>query len=150
MKIALDTSILAYAEGAGEDARCTSARALLEDLAASEALIPAQVMGELYRVLTGRLKRDAAVVRSALLDWSDAYPVGDSSWPAFQAAIDLACNHQMQIWDGLILSVAAENRCRLLLSEDLQHGFIWRGVTVINPFEHVRHPLLLAACSSNS
>ncbi len=150
MKIALDTNILAYAEGAGDVARCAAARALIEDLAASEVLIPAQAMGELYRVLTGKLRRDAETVRSALLDWSDAYEVADSTWPIFQAAIDLACDHRLQIWDGLMLSVAAENRCRLLLSEDLQHGFTWRGVTVINPFEHPQHPLLLAACSSNS
>ena len=150
MKIALDTTIVAYAEGAGDDARCAAARTLLADLASSEVLIPAQVLGELYRVLTGKLRRDPEALRTALLDWSDAYEVVDSTWPIFQAAIDLACDHQMQIWDGLILSVAAENRCRLLLSEDLQHGFTWRGVTVINPFEHARHPLLLAACSSNS
>jgi len=30
--------------------------------------------------------------------------------------------------------VAADAGCRLLLSEDLQHGFTWRGVTVVNPF----------------
>ena len=120
MKIALDTNVLAYAEGAGDDTRCASARALLGDLASSEVMIPAQALGELYRVLTGKLKRDAETVRTALLDWSDGY------------------------------EVAAENRCRLLLSEDLQHGFTWRGVTVINPFEHVAHPLLLAACSSNT
>lgn len=150
MRIALDTNILAYAEGAGDDTRCTAARVLLGRLSASEVMIPAQALGELYRILTGKLKRDAETVRTALLDWSDAYEVADSTWPIFQAAIDLACDHRLQIWDGLILSVAAENRCRLLLSEDLQHGFTWRGVTVINPFEHGQHPLLLAACSSNS
>jgi len=46
------------------------------------------------------------------------------------------------VWDALILSVAAENRCRLLLSEDLQDGFTWRGVTVANPFAMPLHPLL--------
>ncbi|WP_205963481.1 PIN domain-containing protein [Roseicella aquatilis] len=29
---------------------------------------------------------------------------------------------------------AAEAECRLLLSEDIQDGFTWRGVTVRNPF----------------
>jgi hypothetical protein len=28
--------------------------------------------------------------------------------------------------------------CRLLLSEDLQEGFPWRGVTVTNPFAQTR------------
>ena len=52
MKIALDTNVLAYAEGAGDDTRCASARALLGDLASSEVMIPALALGELYRVLT--------------------------------------------------------------------------------------------------
>ena len=30
---------------------------------------------------------------------------------------------------------------RLLLSEDLQDGFTWRGVTVANPFAAQQHPL---------
>jgi len=49
----------------------------------------------------------------------------------------------MQIWDALILAVAAENRCRLLLSEDLHDGFIWRGVTVVDPFDGTEHAHLL-------
>jgi hypothetical protein len=32
----------------------------------------------------------------------------------------------------------------LLLSEDLQEGFTWRGVTVTNPFASALHPLLAA------
>ncbi|MCA7120267.1 MAG: hypothetical protein LGL72_12845 [Acidibrevibacterium sp.] len=34
--------------------------------------------------------------------------------------------------------------CRLLLSEDLQEGFTWAGVTVVNPFSSPRHALLNA------
>jgi predicted nucleic acid-binding protein len=34
----------------------------------------------------------------------------------------------------LILAVAASHGCRLLISEDFQEGFTWRGVTVVNPF----------------
>lgn len=146
MRVALDTDILTYAEGAGDEARCNAARNLLVALSACDVLVPAQALGELYRVLTGKLRRAGDTVRTALLDWSDAYEIADSTWPAFQAAIDLASDHRLQIWDGLMLAVAAENRCRMLLSEDLQHGFTWRGVTVVNPFEHARHPLLVAAC----
>jgi len=40
------------------------------------------------------------------------------------------------------MAVAAENSCRMLLSEDLQNGFIWRGVTVVNPFAAPSSPLL--------
>jgi predicted nucleic acid-binding protein len=58
------------------------------------------------------------------------------------AAADLATDHQFSIWDAVILSVASQSGCRLLLSEDLQDGFTWGGVTVANPFAARRHALL--------
>ena len=50
----------------------------------------------------------------------------------------------MPIRDALILSVAADQRCRLLLSQDLPHGFTWRSVTVLDPFRTPQHALLAA------
>jgi predicted nucleic acid-binding protein len=58
------------------------------------------------------------------------------------AAADLATDHQLSIWDAIILSAASQAGCRLLLSEDLQDGFTWGGVTVVNPFSAPRHLLL--------
>ena len=58
--------------------------------------------------------------------------------------MDLAVHHVLSIWDAVILSAAAAAGCRLLLSEDLQDGFTWNGVTVVNPFPGRRHPLLAA------
>ena len=142
MRIALDTNILAYAEGAGDKARCKAARTLIAWLPVESILLPAQTLGELYRVLTGKTKRKAAPARKAILSWADSFEVADSTWTAFQSALDLSVDHQLQIWDALILSVAAENHCRLLLSEDLQDGFTWRGVTVLDPFAASENPLL--------
>ena len=42
------------------------------------------------------------------------------------------------------MAAAGEAGCRLLLSEDLQDGFTWSGVTVVNPFAKNRHPILTA------
>lgn len=145
MRIALDTNILAYAEGLGDKARCKMARTLIERLPVESVLLPAQTLGELYRVLTSKAKRKASPARTAILGWADSFAVADSTWASFQSALDLACDHQMQIWDALILSVSAENRCRLLLSEDLHDGFTWRGITVLNPFTSPEHPLLASA-----
>lgn len=134
MRAALDTNILAYAEGVGDQNRCTSAIKLIEQLPVEAVLLPAQTLGELYRVLTGKANRSADTAKQAILGWADSFGVADSSWNAFQAALDLSADHGLQIWDALILSVAAENRCRLLVTEDMHHGFTWRGVTVVNPF----------------
>ena len=142
MRVALDTNILAYAEGMGDKVRCLAAVTLIEQLPAELILLPAQTMGELYRVLTGKANRGTVDAQEAILAWSDSFEVADSSWEAFQSAFDLAADHGLQIWDALILSVAAENHCRLLLSEDFQNGFTWRGVTIVNPFLALRSPLL--------
>jgi len=142
MRVALDTNILAYAEGVGDAERCADAIRLIEKLPAELVLIPAQTLGELFRVLTGKANREANHTREAIMAWADSFEVADSSWLAFQAAMDLATDHGLQIWDALIMAVAAENHCRLLLSEDLQNDFIWRGITVVNPFTEPISPLL--------
>jgi predicted nucleic acid-binding protein len=143
MLVALDTNILAYAEGAGDAPRCEQAIRLIEQLPMNQVLLPAQTLGELFRVLTGKVKREPGLSRMAIMAWADSFIIGDSSWSAFQAAMDLAVDHRFQVWDALIMAVAAENHCRLLLSEDLQNGFIWRGVTVVNPFASPTSPLLV-------
>jgi predicted nucleic acid-binding protein len=134
VRVALDTNILAYAEGLGDDLRCRAARDLIGQLPAHDVVLPAQVLGELARVLTGKAKRPPAAARAAVLGWANTFAVADSTWPALTAALDLTVDHQMPMWDALILAVAAENHCRRLFSEDFQHGFIWRGITIINPF----------------
>lgn len=142
MRVALDTNILAYAEGLGDELRCSMALQLVEQLHSAEVVLPAQTLGELSRVLTGKAKRTPSQAREAVLGWTDSFEVADSTWFAFQAALDLTVDHQLPMWDALILAVAAENHCRLLLSEDFHNGFTWRGVTVVNPFAEPRAPLL--------
>ena len=145
MRVALDTNVLAYAEGLGDDVRCQLASDLIAKLNPINFLVPVQVLGELSRVLTSKLKRSSADARELLLSWSDAVVVADTTWTAFQSAMDLTADHQISMWDALILAVAAENKCRLLLSEDFQNGFTWRGVTVVNPFETKAKPYKLLA-----
>lgn len=142
MRVALDTNILAYAEGLGDTERCDTALQLVTQLPRSQVVLPAQTLGELSRVLIAKAKRTPSQTREAVLGWADSFTVADSTWFAFQAALDLTVDHQVPTWDALILAVAAENHCRLLLSEDFQDGFTWRGVTVVNPFASQPSPLL--------
>ena len=143
--MAIDTNVLVYAEGEGDAARCASAQKLLARVQPTAVVLPVQVLGELHRVLTGRFRRDGRAVRDDILSWSDAFRVVESSFAALQAALDLHADHQLPIWDAMILAVAAEHGCRLLLSEDYQTGFTWHGVTVVDPFAQSLHPLLRQA-----
>ena len=142
MRVALDTNILAYAEGIGDLVHRDTTMNLIKQLPPEYVLLPVQTLGELYRVLTGKTKRSPDSARASIQEWADSFEVADSTWSAFQSAFDLSVDHNLQIWDALILAIAAENHCRILLSEDLQHGFTWRGITVVNPYSIPSHPLL--------
>lgn len=145
MRVALDTNVLVYAEGFGDDVRCQSAGELIAQFKPTDLIVAVQVLGELSRVLTSKMKKSGSEVRDLLLSWSDGVVVADTTWTAFQSAMDLSVDHQISMWDALILAVAAENKCRLLLSEDFQNGFTWRGVTIVNPFETKAKPYKLLA-----
>jgi predicted nucleic acid-binding protein len=144
VRIACDTNVLAYAEGINGPERRDVAMNIIRRLPQSSTVIPVQVLGELFNVLVrkgGKSRRDA---RDALLSWRDSFAVVETSPDILLAAADLASDHQLGIWDAVIISAASQAGCRLLLSEDLQEGFTWAGVTVVNPFSWPLHPLLTA------
>lgn len=145
MNVAIDTNVLAYAEGLNGEPRRAQALALLDQLRPETTLVPVQTLGELFAVLVSKGKRSRQSARQAVLGWGDAFPVIDSSSEVLLRAMDLAVDHQFFIWDAVIVAAAADASCRLLLSEDLQEGFTWGGVTVVNPFKTPTHPLLIQA-----
>jgi predicted nucleic acid-binding protein len=142
MNVAVDTNVLAYAEGVNGVHHQHQAIALLQSLPPDTTLVPVQVLGELHAVLVRKARKSRPDAAAAVLSWGDAFPLIETSNDVLLAAMDLAHAHQLSIWDAVILSAAADARCRLLLSQDLQEGFTWRGVTVTNPFASSRHPLL--------
>ncbi len=144
MRVALDTNVLGYAEGINGAERRDAALALIRKLPQEAGVVPIQVLGELFNVLVRMAGKSRREARDALLSWRDTFSVVETSSEAMLAAADLAMNHQLGIWDAVILSAAAQGGCRLLLSEDLQEGFTWAGVTVVNPFASPRHALLQA------
>ena len=144
MKVALDTNVLAYAEGTNGLEMKAAALQLIQRLPIGSVVLPIQVLGELFNVLVLKAKRPATNARAAMLSWRDAYAVIDTSSAVMLNATDLATDHNLRIWDAVVLSASAEAGYRLLLSEDLQEGFTWRGVTVTNPFAATIHVLLSA------
>jgi predicted nucleic acid-binding protein len=147
IQVALDTNVLAYAEGTNGKEKKRAALDLVSALAPDSTLIPAQALCELYHVLVRKAGRSRDDADRAVQAWGDVFPIVDTSAAVVATATTLSSHHQLGLWDSIILAAAADARCRLLLSEDLQDGFSWSGVTVVNPFRSERHPLLAAALS---
>jgi predicted nucleic acid-binding protein len=140
--VALDTNVLAYAEETNGAVIQRRALAIIDRLAPEATVVAAQTLGELFNVLVKKARWPGDRASAAVLAWGDTFPVVDTSPEVMLAAIELTRQHQLGIWDAIILASAADARARLLLSEDLQDGFTWSGVTVANPFATKRHPLL--------
>lgn len=143
--IAVDSNILAYAEGVNGLERQIEANALLHRLPREATFVPVQALGELFRVLTRKKRVSTSEADLTVRRWHDATTPIATTDAILLAAMELAVQHQLQIWDAIILAAAASAGCTILLSEDLQHGFTWGGVTVVNPFTHPQHPLLTPA-----
>lgn len=95
-----------------------------------------QVLNELYITLTRKLKTrldedEAWDAVSALLSWEPAVADRDT----LVRAREIQRRYGISWSDSLIVAAAQAQDCSVLLSEDLQHGMSFGGVTVRNPFE---------------
>jgi predicted nucleic acid-binding protein len=82
MRIALETNVLAYAEGANGAAMRDSALEVIERLPRERIVLPVQTLGELFNVLVRTARR-----RPARADWSDAFPVTETTAALMFAAM---------------------------------------------------------------
>jgi predicted nucleic acid-binding protein len=145
MRIALDTNILAYAEGLNGAVMANAAMVMIEQFPPDRVVVPAQALAELYRVLRKKGGLSGREAEHQVLSWIDDHVIEETTSQCFLSAMTLASAHGLNIFDAIILATAANSGCRLLLSEDLHDGFFWSGCTVCNPFKEEMHPVLKAA-----
>jgi predicted nucleic acid-binding protein len=145
MRVAFDTNVLLYAEGAGDRAKAAKAQATITRFAGDRMHLPSQVVLEGARALRAKLKMSASQARIIVEQWITNAIIVLPQADTLDNALTLSFDHGMQIFDAIILATAAQAGCPLLLSEDFQDGFVWRGVTVANPFADKPHPLLASA-----
>lgn len=141
MKVALDTNILVYAEGVSGAERGQAARALMARLG-EVAVVPVQALAEFFNVLTLKARIPAGEARGLVEQLAALFPTVPTTDALLALAMELAERHRLRVFDAVMICAAAEAGCALLLSEDIQDGFVYRGVTVANPFAERPHPLL--------
>jgi predicted nucleic acid-binding protein len=129
-----DTNVLVYADDASVPAKQRRALELVAvHRRAGTGVVSLQVLQEYFVTVTRRLGLDSVVARrkvELLAEFDVAVP--DVS--EILAAIDLHRLHGFSFWDALIIRSAKQAGCRVLLSEDLQHGRDVQGLKVVNPF----------------
>lgn len=108
MRLALDTNILAYAEGVNGPERQAVAASIIRDLDQQQVVIPAQALAELFTLLVRKARRPVKDVRAAVLGWHDAFIIADTSASVLLDAMELSASHQFALWDAIMLAAAAD------------------------------------------
>ena len=98
-------------------------------------MISVQVLNEFTNVARHKLAWDWKQIEAALAVIADLLGAVNPLTVGIHAqAVALARDHSLAFYDSLIVAAAIDAHCRVLLSEDLQHGQQFGGVTVQNPF----------------
>lgn len=137
----VDSNVWVYAVDGADPTKQARARALLEPGADVDLVISAQVLGEFYVVVTGKLPNPLRLDQAqAMVDRMSRLPTVPIDAGLVAAAIEGSQSWQISYWDALILAAAEASGCGRVYSEDLEHGRAYGSVTVVNPFGEAAGP----------
>ena len=134
--IFVDTNVFIYARQANEPAKRPLAQAWLDNLWREQSgRTSMQVLSEYYVNVTRKIDppreaHDAWDDVRALMTWNPV-PMDRA---LLEAGRNVEARYRLSWWDSLIVAAAQVQGCTLLLTEDLQDGASYGGVTVRSPF----------------
>lgn len=134
-----DTNVLVYAYDLSAGAKRDQARALLERLWLEQSgALSVQVLQELFVTLTRKVTRPlgGSEVRAVVADMA-TWRVVEPTVAHVMAAIEGTQRWQLSFWDAMIITSALHAGAAIVWSEDMNHGQIFDGLTVRNPFERL-------------
>ncbi len=131
----LDTNVLLYSISGDprESGKRERAIALLED---DSSAISVQVLQEFY-VQATRASRDDAIPHELAAGLMEAWTrlrVQEINLEVLMGALRIRRAYGYSYWDSAILSAAVALGCERVWTEDMAHGQVVEGVTVLNPF----------------
>jgi predicted nucleic acid-binding protein len=127
-KAFFDTNVLLYLLSG--DAKADKAEALL----AAGGTVSVQVLNEFASTASRKMKMTWPEIREILATIREICEVVPVTVAIHDKGIDLAERYGVSFYDSLILAAADAAGCRLVYSEDMQHGQRFQSVTVRNPF----------------
>jgi predicted nucleic acid-binding protein len=133
----LDTNIFVYSfdQSAPPKAR-RAAQLIREALTTQKGVISYQVVQEFFNVALKRFSKPmpAADAGQYLIAVFRPLLAVHSSQAIYAEALFLHAQSGLSWYDSLIVSAAIQARCKILFSEDLQHGQRFGTLQVRNPF----------------
>lgn len=133
-KVMVDTNVWVYLYAKNPEDKYLKAKKLVSDRFDS-IMVSAQILGELYKVLTQKKLTTQDEAKQIIVEISTNFPVWAIDTVTVLNALEINSNYGYSYWDSLVLSAALLNDCTILYSEDMQHEqLIAEKTRIINPF----------------
>ena len=135
MACTLDSNILVYTLPTPANTKRQRARELLIRAARDPAnVLLLQALGEFSHVAGRKFGLNIAAIRRRVEDWRAAISVHAAQEQDLGTALSLVERHRISFWDALMCATAERAGVDHLLSEDMQDGRRFGGLTIVNPF----------------
>ena len=134
-KYFLDTNFLVYLLSDDEPEKRKKCFEILKNSKRHRRFVlSTQVIKEFTSVMIGKHKLYPLEVKP-IIDKLCEYEVLTIQIEMIKDAIDIHLLNKLSFWDSLILSTAISSKCDYILTEDMQHDQIIKGVQIKNPFD---------------
>ena len=133
--ISLDANVLVYAADNTAGKRHQVAKQIVHDAAGPNAALTEQSLFEFFHASTRKAKMSVADATIVVRELVRNYRLLMPPQTVIEDAFALLSRHRLSIWDARLLAVCAAHGCDYLLSEDMQDGAQYGGVTVVDPFK---------------
>ena len=133
-RFSLDTNILVYAADVAAGKRHGRALEILDRAVRRDCVLTLQALAEFFHAATRKQMVARTEAAAQLRDWATAFPTVSDDPASLWMALEFAADGRLSLWDGLLLATADRHACEVVLSEDMQDGTRFGGVTVLDPF----------------
>ena len=134
-KVFIDSNIWLYAliQSKADQEKRDMAKARIA--CTEEIVISTQVVNEVCINLMRKGKKDSAFIDQFIRDFVTTYNVIGQIKDDVLNASSIRQDYHVSYWDSLIVVSALRSGCKMLYSEDMQHGLdIYNQLQIVNPF----------------
>ena len=144
-RYSLDTNDQFYAADHAAGERHQRALHIVDRAVRRQCVLTLQAVAEFFYVTTRKRMVARAEAAALLRDWTTEFPTIAADSAALWTALEFVVDGRFGWWDALLLATVERHGCEVLLSEDVQDGVHFGGVTVLDPFVGDELPEAVAA-----
>ncbi|MDR2166515.1 MAG: PIN domain-containing protein [Clostridiales bacterium] len=134
-KAFIDSNILLYLYS---DSEADKKAICVDALGKYRWISSTQAINEFCNVFLRKWKRNSDEAQIAIREIRGVCKIFLLDFPTIVYAVELYSKYGFSYYDCLMLSSAIRNRCKYILTEDMQDGQIVDGLEIVNIFERGR------------